>query len=370
MKKIMFVIALAALALVLFLSGCRSQAANPPAAEAGDENGGTISLSRESAELAGLKTARAELRAVSDPIKAFGLVVFDPRFHHHLTSRVPGRIEEIFAFEGTRVAAGQKLLTLYSPDFLTAQSELLQMLERQRIAERTGDAEERKMVQGMLDAAEKKLRFLGLTEDEVRGLKDRKEVGLLLAVRSPIAGVVNDCPAVAGNFVEAGTLLVEISNLRTVRVEARVFEKDIARLATGLRAEVELAALPGEAFAGTLTVIGATVDETARTAKAIIEVPNPGERLKPGMSASVTLLPRGTLQILAVPQSAVRKVEGQDVVFVAGPNRTFARREVKIGRTFGGFIEVLSGLAAGEEVAAEGSLALKSEFLKKNLEGD
>ncbi len=370
MKKIMLVIALAALALAVFLAACKSETATPPAAGPEDEHGGTVTLSAESAQLAGLKTARAEVRAVADPIKAFGLVAFDPRFHNHLTARVPGRIEEIFAFEGTRVAAGQKLLTLYSPDFLTAQSELLQMLERQRVAERNGDAEERKMVQGMLDAAEKKLRFLGLTDDEIRNLKDKKEVSLLLPVRSPIAGLVNDCPAVAGNFVEAGTLLVEISNLRTVRVEARVFEKDIARVATGLRAEVEVAALPGENFAGTLSVIGATVDEAARTAKAIIDVPNPGERLKPGMSASVTLFPKATVKILAVPESAVRKVEGLDVVFIAGPNGTYARREVKVGRTFGGWVEILSGLSAGEEVAAEGSLALKSELLKKNLEGE
>jgi cobalt-zinc-cadmium efflux system membrane fusion protein len=369
MKKTAFLRALAALSVILFLAACTSKAGSEPAA-AGEENGGAITLSPESAELAGLKTARAELRTVSDPIKAFGLVTFDPRLHHHLTARVPGRIEEIFAFEGTRVAAGQKILTLYSPDFLTAQSELLQMLERQRVAERNGDAEERKTVQGMLDAAEKKLRFLGLTEEDVRGLRDRQEVSLLLPVRSPIAGLVSDCPAVAGNSVESGTLLVEISNLRTVRVEARVFEKDIARVEPGLRAEVELAALPGQTFGGTLTVVGATVDETARTGKAIIEVPNPAERLKPGMSASVTIFPRGTLKILAVPESAVRKVEGRDVVFIARPGRTFVPREVKVGRTFGGLVEVLAGLAAGEEVAAEGSLALKSELLKKNLEGD
>lgn len=370
MKKISIAASVAGLTLALFVSGCRSKAEAPPSNPAAENEGRTISLSSESAALAGLKTARVESRSVTIPIKAFGLVQFDPRYHHHLTARVPGRIEEIFAFEGTRVRAGQKLLALYSPEFLSSQSELLQMLERQRIAERGSDADELKMIRGLLEAAEKKLRFLGLTDEEIENLKAGKEVGLLLPVRSPINGVVNECPAVAGSFVEAGTLLVEISDLRTVRVEARVFEKDMAGLETGLRAGIELAALPGEAFTGRLTVIGAAVDESSRTVKAVVEVPNTGERLKPGMSAEVTLFPKRTVKVLAVPESAVRNVEGRDVVFVAGPNRSFAEREVKVGRRTGGYAEILSGLTEGEEVAAEGSLALKSELLKKNLEGE
>ncbi len=370
MKKTGLIIGLLALALMAFLEGCRRQAGTPPAAAPEEAETRTVRLSPESAELAGLKTATVASRQVSLPISAFGLVQFNPRFHHHLTARVPGRIETIRAFEGTHVRAGQELLTLYSPEFLTAQSELLQMLERQRVGERSGDPEEKKALAGLLEAAEKKLRFLGLSDEDVQALKTRKEVSLLLPVRAPIDGLINECPAVAGNFVEAGTLLVEISDLRTVWVEARVFEKDIARLETGLRAEVALSALPGESFAGRLTVIGASVDEAGRTAKAVVEVPNPGERLKPGMSAEVTLYPSRTVPVLAVPESAVRKVEGRDVVFVEGPRLTFTEREVKTGRSLGGALEVLSGLKEGEVVATEGSLALKSELLKKNLEGE
>lgn len=370
MTKMTPAVLAAAFTLFLLGAGCGPKAAAPAPDETREAASPAVSLTSESAALAGLKTARVESRPVTVPIKAFGVAEFDPRFHHHLTSRVPGRIEEILAFEGTRVRAGQTLLTLYSPDFLTAQSELVQMVERQRAAEKGGDAEERKLVQGMLDAAEKKLRFMGLGEDEVRTLKASGEVSVLLPVRSPINGLVTDCPAVSGNSVEAGTLLLEVSDLSTVWVEARVFEKDIARLENGLRAEVALSALPGETFGGRLATVGATVDEAARTAKAIVEVRNPGERIKAGMSAEVTLFPTRATAVLAVPEAAVRKVEGRDIVFVAGPKLTFTPREVKTGRSLAGYVEILSGLAEGEEVAAEGSLALKSELLKKNLEGD
>lgn len=351
-------------------SACRRSSAPPAGNEAEDVKTQTLSLSPEAVAAAGLKTERVEFRPMAVPINAYGLVQFDPRSHYHLTARVPGRIEEIFAFEGTRVNAGQKLLTFYSPDFLSSQSELLQMLERQKIAQRAGDADERSLADRMLDAAEKKLRFMGLAEDEIRALKDKKETLLLLPVRSPIRGTINEFSAVSGNTVEAGTLLLEISDLRTVWIEARIFEKDIAGLELGLKAEVTLSALPGEKFPGRLIVIGAAVDEASRTAKAVIEVNNPAERLKPGMSASVTLVPRTPTKVLAVPESAVRKIEGRDVVFVEAPERTFTVREVKPGRALEGFVEILSGLAEGERVATEGSLALKSELLKKNLEGE
>lgn len=356
--------------LALGMSGCRGRTSAPAETAAEEALSPTIHLSPEAVAAAGLRTERIETRSFAVPLNAFGVVQFDPRFHYHLTARVPGRIEEILAFEGTKVRAGQRLMTFYSPDFLAAESELIQMLERQRLAQRSGDADDQAMSDRMLDAAEKKLRFLGLAEEEIQGLKQKKETLLLLPVRAPIQGTINDCPAVSGNYVEAGTLLLEISDLRTVRVEARVFEKDIAFLETGLRAEMTLAALPGETFSGRLTVIGSTVDEASRTAKAVIEVANIGERLKPGMSVSVTLYPRRPTTVLAVPEAAVRKVEGREVVFVAGPDRTFTAREVKTGRTLEKYIEVLSGLAAGEEVVTEGSLALKSEMLKKNLEGE
>lgn len=370
MRKTPILIMTAALGLVLATAGCGTKPLEPPAGAQEEGSVQTIRLGTEGAAAAGLKTERAARRSFAVPIEAYGLVQFDPRLHHHLTARVPGRIEEVLAFEGDRVNAGQTLLTLYSPDFLSSESELLQMFERLKVAERRGNAEEQPMLEGLLQAAEKKLRFLGLGPEEIQRLKDKKEAALLLPVRAPIRGVISEFPVVAGTSVEAGALLFEISDLSTIRVEARVFEKDIARLEPGLKADISLAALPGEKFSGRLTIVGASVDETTRTIKAIITVPNLDGRLKPGMSASVTLIPRQAVSVLAVPESAVRRVEGRDIVFIAGPGRTFIPSEVKVGRTWEGFVEILSGLAEGQEVVTEGSLALKSEMLKKNLEGE
>jgi Cu(I)/Ag(I) efflux system membrane fusion protein len=364
------ILMIAAAALFALAPACRSGGSGSEAVEAPEEDSRTVALSADAAAVAGLQTVPVEARSLRAPIRAFGVVRFDPRRRYRLTARVPGRIEELSAFEGTRVKAGQTLLALYSPDFLSSQSELLQMIERREMAARGRDPQETRMARGMLEAAEKKLRFLGLSDEEIRDLAQKKETTLLLPVKSPIAGTVNECPILAGSSVEAGALLMEISDLRTVWVEARVFERDMAALETGLPAEVELAALPGESFPGRLTVIGAALDESSRTAKAVIEVSNPAEHLRPGMSASVTIHPRRAATALTVPESAVRRVEGADVVFVAGPGGIFTAREVTVGRRLEGYVEILSGLTAGESVAGEGSLALKSELLKKNLEGD
>ena len=370
MKNTAIIILIAAAGLTFFAAGCGSRPPEPQGAADAEPSAGTIHLSPEGEAAAGLKTARVEKRSWAVPIDATGQVQFNPRLRHRLTARVPGRVEEVLAFEGARVAAGQKLLTMYSPDFLSAQSEFLLLLERDKSAERGGSPEERSMARSMLQAAEKKLALLGLGPEELRRLRDGQDAALLLTVRAPIRGVVIDCPILAGSSVEAGGLLAEIADLSSVRVEARVFEKDIARLEPGLQATISLAALPGETFSGRLAVIGAALDETSRTAKAVIDVANAGERLRPGMSASVRLAPRQAVEVLAVPESALRRVEGRDIVFVAGPGRTFVPAEVKPGRTLDGFTEILSGLAEGQEVAAEGSLALKAEMLKKNLEDE
>jgi multidrug efflux pump subunit AcrA (membrane-fusion protein) len=112
------------------------------------------------------------------------------------------------------------------------------------------------------------------------------------------------------------------------------------------------------------------MDEATRTVKARLEVPNAGGRLKPGMYADVRVIPREPVQTLAVPEAAVRTLEGRTVVFLPGPGGTFIRRDVRTGRAFDGYVEVLEGLKAGDRVVTDGSFDVKAEMLKGTLEGE
>jgi multidrug efflux pump subunit AcrA (membrane-fusion protein) len=93
-------------------------------------------------------------------------------------------------------------------------------------------------------------------------------------------------------------------------------------------------------------------------------VPNPGGRLKPGMFATVRLETSAPRHLVAVPAAAVQDVDGRKVVFVERTASTFAVRPVTLGQEADAWVEVLTGVAAGERVVAAGSFLLKSELLK------
>jgi RND family efflux transporter MFP subunit len=172
---------------------------------------------------------------------------------------------------------------------------------------------------------------------------------------------------VTGDYVEVGRELFQLADLETLWATANIFEKDLPLVRPGMTAEVRVQAFPQDVFSGRLTVIGAVEDADTRTVRGRIELPNPGERLKPGMFAEIILTSPAAAEILALPASAVRYVEGKSVVFVKEAAGPFVLREVKTGRLFGSWMEVLEGLKEGDMVATEGSFSLKAEILKKQL---
>jgi len=173
-----------------------------------------------------------------------------------------------------------------------------------------------------------------------------------------------------GSAVEAGSCLAELADLSTLWVLAEVYEKDLAAVAPGAKAEMTVAAYPGEVFGGSLTQVGSVMDEQTRTVKCRLEVANPAGRLKPGMFAEIRIFASGKISFLAVPEEAVRTAEGRAVVFLETAPGRYARRAVEMGRAADGFVEILKGLSAGERVVTAGSFDVKAEMLKGSLEGE
>jgi cobalt-zinc-cadmium efflux system membrane fusion protein len=368
MKTKLFFMGLIPCLLLLWIAGCKHSAAKETSSE--DRNENEIVLSREALDAGEIRMQSVGRSALSLPMETTGIMTFNPKRLIRITAKACGRIEKMEAFPGDRVHGGANLAELYSPEFLSAQAELLQLEDRVEQAGSQSGSDEMETSKRLLLASVRKLSMMGLMEQEIVQIQKTGEMMPLLPVRASFAGsiLVNDC--VLGSTVEIGTVLMTMADLSTLWVLVDVFEKNLSAVRIGSSAEIKVTAYPDETFLGRLTAIGDQVDETSRSIKARVEVFNPSLKLKPGMFANVTLVSPAAVKIVCVPERAIRDVGGKTVVFVQSGPGVFIKREVHPGRSAAGQIEILDGLKEGETIAVDGSFILKSEALKSVIEGE
>jgi len=211
--------------------------------------------------------------------------------------------------------------------------------------------------------AEEALEHYGVTNQE----DPSGESGETIPVRSPLRGVVLDKSVTQGTAVTVGTPLYVVADLTELWAVAEIDETQIPLVEAGRPTELRVAAYPGETFAGRITFVADTVNPKTRRVTVRCQVPNPDGRLKPEMYAALTLSSGEPHEVLAVPSAAVQEIEGKPFVFVKTKAGAFERRDVSLGAEAEGWVEVRSGVKAGEAVATTGSFLLKSELLKGSL---
>src|SRR5262249_43932929 len=138
-----------------------------------------------------------------------------------------------------------------------------------------------------------------------------------------------------------------------------VFERDLPNISNGQRADVTTAAYPSDKFSAQVSRIGATVDAQTRTAKVRFLVANPGDRLKPGMFASISLYLPETTSGLTLPAKAVFVENGQTYAYVQTAPQEFIRRPIESAASGADRVRVVHGLAAGDHVVSDGVLLLR-----------
>lgn len=219
-----------------------------------------------------------------------------------------------------------------------------------------------------LAAARQRLILFGMSAQRIDRLT-ATQITSELSVSAPTTGTVTSRTVNVGDVVEANKELMRVTDLSSVWVIAKVYERDIARLQPGEAATISVEALPDRVFRGQVAYIDPQLDEATRTAKVRIEVGNPGNALKIGMYVRVSLsgLRSGDRTLPVVPSSAIQTINGRQVVFVAtdDPN-TFELRSVRLGDESEGRVSVIEGLTQGEKVVTTGSFMLRAEWLKLN----
>jgi RND family efflux transporter MFP subunit len=210
--------------------------------------------------------------------------------------------------------------------------------------------------------AERKLLLLGLSREQIERLGRADRAPATVTFTSPITGHVVEKPIVDGAAVEAGTRALRIVDHSSLWLDIAVYEQQLPFVHIGQRARTSVVAFPGREFQGTISFLHPHVDPTTRTTMARIVVTNPELQLRPGMYATVEMEAELEPRALLVPRDAVIDTGTKQVVFLARPNGHFEPRRVTVGSSGGDdHVQILSGLAPGDEVVTSGQFLLDAE---------
>jgi len=178
-------------------------------------------------------------------------------------------------------------------------------------------------------------------------------------IRAPFAGQLGLRRVSLGSIVGPSTVITTLDDTSSIKLDFNVPEVFLARLASGLAVSAYSAAWPDVVFHGKVTSIDTRVDPISRTVTVRALLPNSERRLRPGMFLTVTVL-KEDVEALMVPEQSIIPERSKQYVFVVGADNVVERREVRSGRRRPGEVEILEGLAPGEQVITEGTQKARS----------
>lgn len=311
-----------------------------------------IQLSDEAVALANIQTTKVGGKKPEKELRLYGTIQVDERLSQSQTAHVGGRIESLHInFTGENVQQGDPLATIYSPELMSAQQELLEALKMQSTQP------------ALVEAAREKLRLWKITDAQIAAIEQSGKVSATVEIRANSAGIVLEKRVKQGDYVTPGSVLFTLSNLSQVWALFEAYEADLPFLKVGNRVEFTLQALPGKTFSGRISFIDPILDKTTRTAKVRVEAANPGLQLKPEMYANAVIKAplSSSGHQLVIPKSALLWTGKRSIVYVKEPDTNtpaFLLREVEPGPSLGDSYVVLSGLQEGEEVVTQGTFVV------------
>ncbi len=375
-----------------------------------------LKMTAAAQKLAAVEVAPVVRKFVENEIRMVGKVEFDETRLAYITARVPGRLDRLYVdYTGVPVKKGDHLVSLYSPELLAAQEELIQALVTVKNLEDSDITLIKDRVLDTVETTREKLRLWGLSQEQISAIEQNKKPDDHLTIFSPISGIVIHKNVLQGMYVDFGTQIYTIADLSQVWVKLDAYESDLSWIRYGQDVEFVTEAYPGETFHGTIAFIDPILNEKTRTVKVRVNVPNPDLRLKPGMFTRAIVRSRtigkgkvidanlagkwigpmhpgivkdepGNCDIcgmplvsteslgykspeeaagqvpLVIPASAALITGKRTVVYVRVPAKEgrFEGREIVLGPRTGDYYIVKEGLEEGEMVVVQGNFKIDS----------
>ncbi|MGB3182195.1 MAG: efflux RND transporter periplasmic adaptor subunit [Cyclobacteriaceae bacterium] len=320
-----------------------------------DEDGDpmAVRMSASAMRLANIQTTLVGTSgSASRTLRLDGRIVQDESREYSQVAQYPGRIEQLYInVTGEEVKRGQRIASIYSPELVTAQRELLE-------AQDFKDSNP-----ALYEAARQKLRNWKLSNAQIDRIIATGHVSNTLTIFAERNGVVTEKMVNPGDYVKQGDVLFAVANLEELWAVFNVYESELPLLQEGDEVMFTVQAVPGATFSTTINFVNPTMNTSERTATARGQIKNRGDQLKPGMLISGRLeaeTQAGT-SMLQVPRSAVLWTGTRSVVYVkvSGTEQpSFMMREVTLGKGAGDSYVVAEGLKAGERVVTNGAFSV------------
>lgn len=308
----------------------------------------------------GVTYATVETKPLTHTIRAVGRVVPETQRVWRVVSRTNAYVQELGVnAAGEFVKKNQVLMKLYSPELLTTQRELIDLL-RTRDRSSAGAHSARDDFQRLIDSAERRLKLWNITDEQIAEIERIRQPQESLPILSQVDGVVQSLPVTQGASVAAGTPLVEVADLSVVWVWGEFYQDELPMLKVGQEITVSSSSYPGEKFPGQITVVDPFIDQAKRTGRVRADIQNPERKLKPDMYVDL-LLEMDMGRSLVVPVSAVMPTGQRNIAFVDKGQGKLEPRFLELGGKYGDVYAVKSGLTEGERVVASANFLIDAE---------
>ncbi len=320
----------------------------------GATSGAAISIDPGLTQNLGLRLATVTRGALTSSLEVTGVLAFNERDVAVIQARTAGFVERVYArAAGDVLKANAPLADILVPEWAAAQEEFLAL-------KRNGDAD-------LLVAARQRLRLTGMPTALITQVERSGKTQPYLTLTSPISGVLQELDVRTGMTVAAGETLARVNGLSSVWLAVAVPESETGSIVVGQTVEARLPAFPGTVLKGTVSAILPETNPDSRTVRVRVELPNPDERLRPGLTAQVRLNHTTDQSALWVPSEAVIHTGRRTLVMLAEDAGRYRPVEVQLGQENDGKTAVLKGLQEGQQVVSSGQFLLDSEASLKGI---
>lgn len=352
-----------------------------------------VVLTKESIEETGIETETAVTESMQGNIKIPAKIITDQDYEAKVGSLVQGRVYKVYAKIGDFVKKGQVLMYIEGMEIGEIKSKYLKAKAQLDFAESNYKRQKTLIEQNIgsqksfyeaeseynkalaeFKAEDKRIHSVGMSDDDVIG---KNENGLadhtsgLLAIKSPVNGLVTERNIVIGQYVDVTTNAFVIINVSNLIVEGQIREDEISKISGKPDIKFTTQTYSGIDFSGKVYYTSQLVDPQTRTIGIRARINNNNSMLKPEMFGLMQIPLSGSVKGIFISSESIEKIDENSVIFIAINDSTFEKRKIEIGAELDGKVEIKKGLNIGEKYVSKGTFYLKSELMKESFgEGD
>jgi Cu(I)/Ag(I) efflux system membrane fusion protein len=326
-----------------------------------DSSANAIKLSDQQVQLGNIQTDTINSGMLGDKIVLTATLNIDQMKTTSISARVMGRIEKLYYKNmGDYVKKGARLYDLYSEELNNAKQELILALEQKNTLDNSIiDFNQ------LIQSAKYKLLLWGMSEAQIQELVTTKKTIPVTTFYSNTSGYITMLELKEGDYTMEGSTVMRLADLSIVWAEAQVYSSQLSQIDRSGIAEVQIPDMPGKKISGKIEFVNPEINPDTRINLVRVSIPNPGNQLKPGMSAYVFLKSRQH-SMLSLPIDAVLRDGKGATVWIQTAKNTYESRMVVAGMETGERIEIKSGLKAGDIIVTSGAYLINSEYIFKN----